>query len=124
MAISHTIIAGAVLFLLGLGAGFQAEHWRVKANKVDQLEEVQRKYVGAVERSEAAAVLLQTGLDRLDKKKTILTKEIQREVQKVEYRCPLPPGGRVLYERASQGDATVTRDLPNGLRLPGTLGGK
>lgn len=123
IAMPSTPVIALVVFVAGLISGWQIESWRWQASERDDAVEAKEKYVSAVERSEKAALKLSEELNRLEKKKSILTKEIYRETQKVEYRCPLPESGRVLYLRAAQGDSTVAGDLQNKLRKSGASSG-
>ncbi len=103
---------------VAFGCGMVVDTWRHHSNELDEVKDAKARYVDAVEKSEKVAGQLQAELDRLKRTKSILTKEIHNETQRVEYRCPMPDDSRVLYERASKGDATPPGNLPDGVRLP------
>jgi hypothetical protein len=110
----------AIAALLGATfmAGMTVESWRRDSGELAEVKDAKARYVGAVKTSESTALKLQTELDRLAAAKPIITKELTRETRRIEYRCAMPDPSRLLYLRATKGDSTVARDVPNSVPSP------
>lgn len=118
---SPEVIKGLVVllvFLATFGAGMKVEDWRRDSSDLSTAKEAQANYAKAVENSERVAAKVEGELNRLATFKTVVTKEITHETQRVEYRCALPASGRLLYVRAAEGDSSVTGDLPKPVPAP------
>ena len=110
-SITSLSVAAVLLFAAGLGVGWKVENWRWKAEDRDKAVEAQSKYAEAVNKAAAVDARINSNLDRLDRKKSIITKEVSNETQRVEYRCVLPESGRVLYLRATQRGSAAASDI-------------
>jgi len=95
----YAIVAG-IISVTSFVAGFKIEGWRRDAREKAAVEKAVALKEKELERVDAVSASYQKLIAELRRVQTGVNKEVYRETQKVEYRCPVPDSARMLVDRA------------------------
>lgn len=105
----HTIGIVTVVFATGFSSGWITNNWRHDAEELAAQTAAEEAFNTALIAVNGISAKLQETTDALDKKRMMTTKEIFHETTKIEYRCPVPESGRLLYNNAAA-ETSATRE--------------
>lgn len=96
--------AAAIVALLALAgsfyAGWQVADWRAQSREAERLAAELATRAADAERVAGVSAAYQQITAELRRLQSMNRVEVNREVVRVEYRCPLPEPGRLLLDRA------------------------
>lgn len=96
--------------LVAFTSGWMVCSWKNDASILDKEREAAHAYQQAVEKANETGAKLQQVLSKLEENKFIVTKELNHETTRVEYRCLLPESGRMLFNRSAESPYSVKPD--------------
>lgn len=101
------ILVGGVLLLAAFVSGIKVEGWRRDAQEKAKIEKAIALKEKELDKIEAVSFSYQQMTAELRRVQTGVNKEIYRETEKVEYRCPVPASASVLINRAVEAANTA-----------------
>lgn len=100
----YRFAAAAIVALLALAgsfyAGWRVADWRCEAREAERLAAELAARTADAERVAGVSAAYQAIAAELRRLQSVNRVEVNREVVRVEYRCPLPEPGRLLLDRA------------------------
>jgi len=100
----YRFAAVAVAVLLALGgsfyAGWRVADWRAESREAERLSAELAARAADAERVAGVSAAYQAIAAELRRLQAVNRVEVNREVVRVEYRCPLPEPGRLLLDAA------------------------
>jgi hypothetical protein len=125
----YAIVAG-VVFLAGLTAGIKVEGWRCSAKDAARMEAANAARQVDEEKTALVATAYEGIREELRRITTVNRVELTREVQKIEYRCPVPADAvrllndsiRAANAAAGQPDPALPADPAADGERPGRTG--
>ena len=81
-------------------AGWKVAAWRCEANEAQRQREDAAESKAALEAVRNVSAAYQNVLAELRRIESVNRVEVNREIVRTEYRCPLPEPGRLLLDRA------------------------
>jgi hypothetical protein len=125
----YAIVAG-VVFLAGLTAGIKVEGWRCSAKDAARMEAANAARQVDEEKTALVATAYEGIREELRRITTVNRVELTREVQKIEYRCPVPADAvrllndsiRAANTAAGQPDPALPADPAADGERPGRAG--
>jgi hypothetical protein len=125
----YAIVAG-VVFVAGLVSGLKVEGWRCAAKDAQRLEAAEKARRVDESFTQGVAAAYEQVEAQLRRIATVNRVELTREIQKVEYRCPVPADAvrllndsiRAANAAAGQPDPAVPADPAAAGERPGRTG--
>lgn len=102
------ILVGGALLLAAFVSGIKVEGWRRDAQEKAKIEKAIALKEKELDKIEAVSFSYQQMTAELRRVQTGVNKEIYRETEKVEYRCPVPASASMLINRAIEAANTAT----------------
>jgi len=104
------IAAAIASLLVAFSFGWLVFSWKNDASILDKEREAAHAYQQAVEKANETGAKLQQVLSKLEENKFVVTKELSHETTLVQYRCNLPDGGRLLFNRSAESPYSIQPD--------------
>lgn len=122
----YRFAAAAIVALLALAgsfyAGWRVADWRAQSREADRLAAELAARTADAERVAGVSAAYQAIAAELRRLQSVNRVEVNREVVRVEYRCPLPEPGRLLLDRAidaANGASRPPAAVPADRQAPG-----
>lgn len=113
IALWHVVAVGLVAAGAGFTGGWQVRAWKAGADRADELQVAARDAFRRAERVDVAATAHETARASLQQQDRVLTREIDRVVEKPVYRAKcLDADGLRILSAAIDGDPGAVEPAP------------